>query len=321
MQKRSTRITAIRRAAIAGAASTALLAGIAAPAGAQPADNPVMPEIEGAPAGSSIENLPQLPGSGPAPEAPGAPEVPDAPEVPEIPLLNTGERVQVGENARWGGALGIGRYEAALYKQVMIGQEVYPGDPVGVRLQVEGISGTTHIREIRDIMPSSFELVSVARVTFGEDGENPAILEEGQYEVVEREDGMREIRVPFGTNDRNRPTVGAGETLTVDVVYRAPEEIGTYAHGALARTVFWGGGGARQVGDEAGGQPIEVKPRPVVPEPPIDEPGEGPGGSIDWGSIDWGSIDWSSLFDWAESSGDGPADGPADEPTEPEPAE
>lgn len=49
MQKRTTRITAVRRAAIAGAASTALIAGMIAPAGAQPAENPVMSEAPGAP--------------------------------------------------------------------------------------------------------------------------------------------------------------------------------------------------------------------------------------------------------------------------------
>lgn len=126
-----------------------------------------------------------MPGSGPAPEVPELPELLVTPEVPEIPLLNTGERVQVGNNDGLGGFLGLGQYEAAFYKQVVIGQEVYPGDPVGVRLQAEGISGTTSVREIRDIMPSSFELVSVARITIGEDGENPTILEEGTYEVVE----------------------------------------------------------------------------------------------------------------------------------------
>ena len=52
MQKRTTRITAVRRAAIAGAASTALIAGMIAPAGAQPAENPVMSEAPEAPAAS-----------------------------------------------------------------------------------------------------------------------------------------------------------------------------------------------------------------------------------------------------------------------------
>ena len=113
-RKRTTRITAVRRAAIAGAASTALIAGMIAPAGAQPAENPVMSEAPEAPAASSIENLPQLPGSGPAPEVP---ELPDVPDVPENPLINTGERTQVGSNGGWGGALfGVGKYEAAFYK-------------------------------------------------------------------------------------------------------------------------------------------------------------------------------------------------------------
>ena len=305
MQKRTTRITAVRRAAIAGAASTALIAGMIAPAGAQPAENPVMSEAPEAPAASSIENLPQLPGSGPAPEVPELPELPVTPEVPEIPLLNTGERTQVGSNGGYGGFLGVGKYEAAFYKQVMVGQEVYPGDPVSVRLQAEGVIGDTRVRELRDIMPSSFELVSV---TVGEEGENPTILEEGQYEVVEREDGFREIRVPFGTNDLNRPTLKPGQTLTVDIVYRAPQEVGVYEHGGYAHT---GVAARAEIGDQTGGQPIIVKERPIDPEPPVVDP-EDPTGSIDWGSIDWGSFDLGSLFG-SSSGNDEPAEEPVDE--------
>lgn len=264
-----------------------------------------MREAPEAPAASSIENLPQLPGSGP--EAPEVPELPDVPDVPENPLINTGERTQVGSNRGWGGLFGAGKYEAAFYKQVMVGQEVYPGDPVGVRLQAEGVNGDTRVRELRDIMPSSFELVSVARVTVGEEGENPTILEEGQYEVVEREDGFREIRVPFGTNDFDRPTLAPGQTLTVDILYRAPQEVGVYEHGGYARTVQWGGGGAAELGGQTGGQPIEVKERPIVPEPPGDESGDGI-----WGSIDWGSFDLGALFGSA-SGNDEPAEEPVDE--------
>lgn len=189
----------------------------------------------------------------------------------------------------------------------MVGQEVYPGDPVGVRLQAEGVNGDARVRELRDIMPSSFELVSVARVTVGEEGENPTILEEGQYEVHEREDGFREIRVPFGINDRDRPTLAPGQTLTVDILYRAPQEVGVYEYGGYARTVQSGGGGAAELDGQTGGQPIEVKERPIVPELPK-LPGDGPGEGI-WGSIDWGSFDLGALF--GSASGD---DEPAEEP-------
>ena len=269
-----------------------------------------MSEIPDAPASSSAD-VPQFPGSS-GPEAPEVPELPDVPDVPENPLINTGERTQVGSNGGWGGdpLFGVGKYEAAFYKQVMVGQEVYPGDPVGVRLQAEGVNGDTRVRELRDIMPSSFELVSVARVTVGEEGENPTILEEGQYEVVEREDGFREIRVPFGTNDRDRPTLASGQTLTVDILYRAPQEVGVYEHGGYARTVQWPGVGAAELGGQTGGQPIEVKERPIVPEPPVVDP-EDPTGSIDWGSIDLGS-----LGDLSSSSEDEPADEPGETPAQ-----
>lgn len=105
---------------------------------------------------------------------------------------------------------------------------------------------------------------------------------------------MREIRVHFGSNDRDRPELKSGETLTVDVVYRAPEEIGTYEHGGYARTVYRGGGGAREIGVQTGGQPIEVEERPIIPESPVDEPGEEPGDGGFWGSVDWGSLNSGS---------------------------
>lgn len=235
MQKRTTRITAVRRAAIAGAASTALIAGMIAPAGAQPAENPVMPE---APAASSIENMPQLPGSS-APEAPEAPELPElpvTPEVPEIPLLNTGDRVQLGENIR---AEDKGTwfwksdgYEVSLHKQVTAGQEAYPGDMVAVRMQVDGHWKHARLLDMSNHMPAGFEFVSVARVTVGEEGENPAVLEEGQYEVIEREDGSTDVKVG-GINQR----VSAGQTYTLDFLYRAPENVGTYEHGGSASFV------------------------------------------------------------------------------------
>ena len=105
---------------------------------------------------------------------------------------------------------------------------------------------------------------------------------------------MREIRVHFGSNDRDRPELKSGETLTVDVVYRAPEEIGTYEHGGYARTVYRGGGGAGGIGVPTGGQPIEAEERPITPEPPVDEPGEEPGDGGFWGPVDWGSLNSGS---------------------------
>lgn len=314
MQKRTTRITAVRRAAIAGAASTALIAGMIAPAGAQPAENPVMSEAPEAPAASSIENLPQLPGSGPAPEVPEVPELPVTPEVPEIPLLNTGDRVQLGENIRaederFLGQVRVDGYEVSLHKQVMLGQEAYPGDPVAVRMQAEGHWKDARLQEMSNIMPAGFVLESVARVTVGEEGENPVILDEGAYEVIEREDGSTEVKV-HGIDER----VSAGQTYTLDFLYRAPENVGTYEHGGSARFRTDGrailGDNARSFSADTGGQPIIVKERPVIPEPPVVDP-EDPTGSIDWGSIDLGS-----LGDLSSSSEDEPADEPGETPAQ-----
>lgn len=309
MQKRTTRITAVRRAAIAGAASTALIAGMIAPAGAQPAENPVMSEAPEAPAASSIENLPQLPGSGPAPEVPEVPELPVTPEVPEIPLLNTGDRVQLGENIRaeddrFLGQVRVDGYEVSLHKQVMLGQEAYPGDMVAVRMQVDGHWKHARLLDMSNHMPAGFEFVSVARVTVGEEGENPAVLEEGQYEVIEREDGSTDVKVG-GINQR----VSADQTYTLDFLYRAPENVGTYEHGGSARFRTDGrailGDNARSFSADTGGQPIIVKERPIDPEPPVVDP-EDPTGSIDWGSIDLGS-----LGDFGSSSEDEPGETPA----------
>ena len=273
-----------------------------------------MREAPEAPAASSIENLPQLPGSGPAPEVPEVPELPVTPEVPEIPLLNTGDRVQLGENiraedVRTVGILRVDGYEVSLHKQVMLGQEAYPGDPVAVRMQAEGHWKDARLQEMSNIMPAGFVLESVARVTVGEEGENPVILDEGAYEVIEREDGSTEVKV-HGIDER----VSAGQTYTLDFLYRAPENVGTYEHGGSARfrtdgrAVF--GDNARSFSADTGGQPIIVKERPVIPEPPVVDP-EDPTGSIDWGSIDLGS-----LGDLSSSSEDEPADEPGETPAQ-----
>ena len=274
-----------------------------------------MREAPEAPAASSIEDLPQLPGSGPAPEVPEVPELPVTPEVPEIPLLNTGDRVQLGENiraedVRTVGILRVDGYEVSLHKQVMLGQEAYPGDPVAVRMQAEGHWKDARLLDMSNHMPAGFEFVSVARVTVGEEGENPAVLEEGQYEVIEREDGSTDVKVG-GINQR----VSADQTYTLDFLYRAPENVGTYEHGGSASFVTdskdrIGDDNARSFSADTGGQPIIVKERPIIPEPPVIDP-EDPTGSIDWGSIDLGS-----LGDFGSSDEDEPADEPGETPAQ-----
>ena len=272
-----------------------------------------MREAPEAPAASSIEDLPQLPGSGPAPEVPEVPELPVTPEVPVNDLIGTGERVQLGENIR---AEDKGTwfwksdgYEVSLHKQVTAGQEAYPGDMVAVRMQVDGHWKHARLLDMSNHMPAGFEFVSVARVTVGEEGENPVILDEGAYEVIEREDGSTEVKV-HGIDER----VSAGQTYTLDFLYRAPENVGTYEHGGSARfrtdgrAVF--GDNARSFSADTGGQPIIVKERPVIPEPPVVDP-EDPTGSIDWGSIDLGS-----LGDLSSSSEDEPADEPGETPAQ-----
>lgn len=236
------------------------------------------------------------------------------PEVPVNDLIGTGERVQLGENIR---AEDKGTlfwksdgYEVSLHKQVTAGQEAYPGDMVAVRMQVDGHWKHARLLDMSNHMPAGFEFVSVARVTVGEEGENPAALEEGQYEVIEREDGSTDVKAG-GINQR----VSADQTYTLDFLYRAPENVGTYEHGGSASFVTdskdrLGDDNARSFSADTGGQPIIVKERPVIPEPPVVDP-EDPTGSIDWGSIDLGS-----LGDLSSSSEDEPADEPGETPAQ-----
>lgn len=106
-----------------------------------------MSEAPEAPAASSIENLPQLPGSGPAPEVPEVPELPVTPEVPVNDLIGTGVRVQLGENIRAEdvrtlGLVRVDGYEVSLHKQVMLGQEAYPGVPSRFACRPKGTGRT-----------------------------------------------------------------------------------------------------------------------------------------------------------------------------------
>ncbi|AYJ33313.1 hypothetical protein D4R08_08465 [Corynebacterium xerosis] len=234
---------ALRPVAVAGIA-LGLMAGAVAPASAQ----------------SDIADLPNIP-PGAIQAIPGMPDL--SPIMPSLPE-STGESVELGRaNAS---VLFVGTvYDAALHKQVVAGQRVLPGGLVTVRLEVAGNGGDTFVRELRNVMPAGFELVSVMRMRDNALGEAAHILSEEEYEVIERgDDGLREVKVTWTENGllgglyQDNPLIKKGQSIVVDFVYRAPMEPGDYEHGGVMRASSYLNAFRRTVGGDKGGVPIEV---------------------------------------------------------------
>ena len=232
---------ALRPVAVAGIA-LGLMAGAAAPASAQ----------------SELPDVPDIP-PGVIQAIPGMPDL--SPIMPSLPE-STGEKVELGRaNASF---LGGTVYDATLNKQVVAGQRVLPGGLVTVRLEVAGNGGHTFVRELRNVMPAGFELVSVMRMRDNALGEAAHILSEEEYEVVEREaDGLREVKVSWKEDGvlglyQDDPRIEKGQSIVVDFVYRAPMEPGDYEHGGVMRASSYLNAFPNTVGGDKGGVPIEV---------------------------------------------------------------
>ncbi len=236
-----------RPVAVAGVA-LGLMAGAVAPASAQPgaAGSPNIPP-------GAIQAIPGMPDLSPI-----------LPSLPE----STGERAELGRadlSLPFVGAV----YGATLNKQVVAGQRVVPGGLVTVRLEVAGNGGHTFVRELRNIMPAGFELVSVMRMKDNVLGQAAHVLAEEEYEVVEREsDGLREIVVSWSEDGflglyRDNPRIEKGGSVVVDFVYRAPVEPGDYEHGGTMRVSTVAGVAPKTVGGDKGGVPVNVG---LVPE-------------------------------------------------------
>ena len=238
--------SAVRRTArplaVAGI-TLGLIAGAAAPASAQ----------------SELPDVPNIP-PGVIQAIPGMPDL--SPIMPSLPE-STGEKVELGRANR--SLLFVGTvYDATLNKQVVAGQRVLPGGLVTVRLEVAGNGGHTFVRELRNVMPAGFELVSVMRMRDNALGEAAHILSEEEYEVIERgDDGLREVKVTW-TEDgflglyQDNPRIQNGESIVVDFVYRAPMEPGDYEHGGVMRASSLLNAFPRTVGGDKGGVPINV---------------------------------------------------------------
>lgn len=236
---------ALTRAAVGAGLATALFVGAAAPAAAQPT-------------GSDAAGLPDIP-PGVIQAIPGMPDL--SPIMPSLPE-STGEVANLGraDATSFLGTL----YSADLNKQVVAGQRVLPGGLVTVRLEVAGNGGHTFVRELRNVMPAGFELVSVMRMRDNALGEAAHILSEEEYEVVEREaDGLREVKVSWNENGflglyQDNPRIEKGQSIVVDFVYRAPMEPGDYEHGGVMRVSSLANLASKNAGGDTGGVPINV---------------------------------------------------------------
>ena len=233
---------ALRPVAVAGIA-LGLMAGAVAPASAQ----------------SDVADIPNIP-PGAIQAIPGMPDL--SPIMPSLPE-STGESVELGRanvSLPFVGTV----YDAGLHKQVVAGQRVLPGGLVTVRLKAEGNGGHTFVRELRNVMPAGFELVSVMRMKENALGEAAHVLAEEAYDVVEREaDGLREVKVSWNEDGflglyQDNPRIEKGQSIVVDFVYRAPMEPGDYEHGGVMRASSLLNAFPRTVGGDKGGVPINV---------------------------------------------------------------
>lgn len=236
---------ALTRAAVGAGLAAALFVGAAAPAAAQPT-------------GSDAAGLPDIP-PGVIQAIPGMPDL--SPIMPSLPE-STGEVANLGRVDATVPFLGT-LYSADLNKQVVAGQRVLPGGLVTVRLEAKGVSGHTFVRELRNVMPAGFELVSVMRMKSNALGEAAHILSEEEYEVIDRGADLREVKVAWSEEGflglyQDNPRIQKDQTVVVDFVYRAPFEAGTYDHGGVLKASTVAGIWPTAVDAPAAGVPIEV---------------------------------------------------------------
>ncbi|MFD5869097.1 hypothetical protein ACFWGD_10885 [Corynebacterium sp. NPDC060344] len=267
MRHRATRI--IRTAATISIAAS-LTVGAGAAAFAQPADAPAAPAVPGSSTGAeAVEG------------------VTDA--------VTAGERVQIGENIKADGLYDV-LYEVALFKQLTSGAKVSPGEEVTMRLEAEGVQGVARVGQLHNSMPAGFELVSVARVEKKDGAETVTKLGSEDYRFRDNGAEGSTVEVTFGGSPYEHPQIRTGETVTLEYVYRAPQELGTYEHGGRTFLSWVPSGYPMNGGAATGAQPIEVVEAPVAP----------PAGSagIDWDSI-LGSLGLDSVDLGSLNQGDG----------------
>ncbi|MDK8767812.1 hypothetical protein ACLB3A_10785 [Corynebacterium freneyi] len=135
------------------------------------------------------------------------------------------------------GQAGGPAWKGEMFKQVTRGATVTPGGLVTTRIEIRGLTGKGEkVRELADIMPAGFELVSVTRMKENALGEAIYNVPAGEYTVVPVDNGMQEVHISWKEGGflgafQDNPTVSPSKSVVVDFTYRAPKELGQYQHG------------------------------------------------------------------------------------------
>ncbi|MFC3849392.1 hypothetical protein ACFORJ_04340 [Corynebacterium hansenii] len=186
------------------------------------------------------------------------------PVLPDLGSLMPGMPASSAEKVRLGETGGL-IWKGEIYKQVTRGATVIPGGLVTTRLEVRGMTNRGEkLREIADIMPEGFELVSVTRMKENALGEALHVVPANDYTNVPVANGMREVRLSWTEGGflglfADNPTVSTSKSVVVDFTYRAPRDLGQYQHGAFFRM---GSAIAPEFRTETGGTPITVENSP-----------------------------------------------------------
>lgn len=165
------------------------------------------------------------------------------------------DKVCLGETGGW-------IWSASVFKQVTRGVTVTPGGLVTTRIEIIGNNDNGgKVRELADIMPQGFELVSVTRMKENALGEALHVVPASDRTVVPVGNGMQEVRLSWTEGGflglfEDNPTVSPSKSVVVDFTYRAPKELGQYQHGGYVRMGSLVGPTFRK---ENGGTPITVE--------------------------------------------------------------
>ena len=183
------------------------------------------------------------------------------PVLPDFGSLMPGMGESSAEKKELGKTGGL-IWSATMFKQVTRGVTVTPGGLVTTRIEIIGNNNNGEkVRELADIMPQGFELVSVTRMKENTLGEALHVVPSEDYTVVPVANGMQEIRLSWTEGGflglfKDNPTVSKSKSVVVDFTYRAPKELGRYQHGGYVRI---GSLIDPEVRKETGGTPITVE--------------------------------------------------------------
>ena len=183
------------------------------------------------------------------------------PVLPDFGSLMPGMGESAADKEKLGSTTGA-IWSATMFKQVTRGVTVTPGGLVTTRIEIIGNNDNGgKVREIADIMPQGFELVSVTRMKENALGEALHVVPAEDRTVVPVGNGMQEVRLSWTEGGflglfQDNPTVSKSKSIVVDFTYRAPKELGQYQHGGFVRIGSLIGPEFRK---ETGGTPITVE--------------------------------------------------------------